>query len=76
MNHDHSGTSSPERESVVAFGEHAVENRPATDAEGLAFHDVSIDVPTSWLHLVEGFSGHAAANDLQEFACETKASST
>jgi uncharacterized protein (UPF0335 family) len=45
------------------------------DAEEFAFHDVSIDVPTRWLHSVDGFSGHAAANDLLEFARETEAPS-
>lgn len=45
------------------------------DAEEFAFHDVTIDVPTRWLHRVEGFSGHAAANDLLEFARATEAPS-
>jgi Cft2 family RNA processing exonuclease len=45
------------------------------DAEEFAFHDVTIDVPTSWLHRVNGFSGHAAANDLLEFARDTEAPS-
>jgi Cft2 family RNA processing exonuclease len=45
------------------------------DAEEFGFHDVSIDVPTRWLHRVEGFSGHAAANDLLAFARKTEAPS-
>ena len=50
---------------------------PSDDSEGdeLAFYDVMIDVPTRWLHRVKGFSGHAAANDLLEFARTTDAPS-
>lgn len=39
---------------------------PETDAFG--FQDEEIRVPTPWVRQVDGMSGHAAANDLLEFA--------
>jgi len=47
----------------------------ATEGDDLAFYDTTIDVPTRWLHRVDGFSGHAAANDLLEFARASEAPS-
>ncbi|MGN8216332.1 MBL fold metallo-hydrolase [Halococcus salifodinae] len=61
--------------SVTVSALMAPEEADDSEAEEFAFHDVSIDVPTRWLHSVEGFSGHAAANDLLEFARDTEAPS-
>lgn len=42
------------------------------DATGYAFHETEITVPTHWLHKIDGFSAHAAANTLLQFARQTE----
>lgn len=70
------------RELLNASGDHAhvtvsalmhAEESDDPDATGYAFHDTEISVPSRWLRQIDGFSGHAAANSLLQFARQTDA---
>jgi Cft2 family RNA processing exonuclease len=54
---------------ALMWGEEADE----PDAEGFDFHDATIEVPTDWIDVVDGLSGHAAANTILQFARTTEA---
>jgi predicted metal-dependent RNase len=70
----------PGRQLLDASGDHAHvlitammhgDQSDDPDASGFAFHEKEITVPTRWVRDINGFSGHAAANRLLQFARDT-----